>query len=150
MSNRESNFQRAENPSRVGDTATQPRRLPPKLGATGRARMQPLAKPPNHDGLDMSELPPVHQAELSKEELAALFADVGQCATNIEIIGQRNAPGQLDINALLQSLLEKLLRGEVEKTQIRYAWRSIRWIDTIQRDANRFRLVRIGHSGGLL
>ena len=111
--------------------------------------MQPISKPPNHDGLDMSELPPVHQAELSKEELIALFADVEQCATNIEIIGQRSAPGQVDANAYLQTLLDKLLRGEVEKTQIRYAWRSIRWIDTIQLSANRYRLVRIGHPGGV-
>ena len=57
--------------------------------------LQPISEPPNHDGLDLAELPPMHEAVLSADQVRDLFADLRDCARDVQLIARRsgNAPG---------------------------------------------------------
>ena len=45
--------------------------------------LQPIAHPENHDGMDLSALPPMREAILTRDQVSELFADIEQLATEI-------------------------------------------------------------------
>jgi hypothetical protein len=116
------------------------------LGTSQQREMQRVTQPPNHDGMDVTQLPPVHEAHLTAEQVEALFSDLGQHAGDIQIMSRRTTPADSDHTSRLPELSALLLSGKIAKAQIRYTWRGARWIDTIECNANDFRLVRIRHS----
>ncbi len=112
----------------------------------------PIDLPPNHDGLDLSELPPMREATLSTEQVAALFSDIEQLAT--EILLMQRAPGaqravgtEADNNTKLALAKSALLSGSVTRLQIRYRWQGQQWIDTLKQNPSGFHIVRIAHQG---
>lgn len=112
--------------------------------------LKPIEHPPNHDGLDLNQLPPMREAVLSAEQVIALFADVGGFATDILLMQQSSATSKANasrLNSVDQLNLAKtaLLSGEIKRVQIRYHWQNTHWIDTLKRDQNGFKLVRIAH-----
>jgi hypothetical protein len=118
----------------------------PRLGAEPPAGLQSIEEPVNHGGVDLSSLPPMHEATLDAQEVAALFEDLASCATAVQLIARSaagNAPGH---SAQLDSACKRLLSGNVQKLQIRYQWQNAHWIDTLQQQTDGFRLVRIRHT----
>ncbi len=116
--------------------------------ATG---LKPIEHPPNHDGLDLSELPPMREAELSVDDVKSLFADVEQFASDIQLTQQSNnrsrTSGQIDQDRdRLKIAKEALLSGAVNRLQIRYRWQNALWIDTLEDRPAGYRLVRIRHA----
>lgn len=112
--------------------------------------LQPIAHPENHDGLDLSELPPMREALLSAEQIRQLFADIGELGENILLMrrtaGSRRAAGaEATSPADLLAARDALLNGQVPRLQIRYRWRDADWIDTLEARESAFRLVRIAH-----
>ena len=116
------------------------------LGAAPTSALAPVDEPPNHDGMDTSQLPPVHEALLAREQVAALFADIEQCAADVQLMVRRTAEGPAERSPPLGEVCRKLLAGEVSRLQIRYRWQDALWIDTLECTADGFRLVRIGHA----
>jgi hypothetical protein len=53
-------------------------------------QLEAIEHPPNHDGLDLNELPPMREALLSEEQLAMLFGDIGKLGTEVQLM-QRNS-----------------------------------------------------------
>ena len=45
--------------------------------------MTAVAHPPNHDGMDLSELPPMREAILSPAQVESLFLDIEKLATEV-------------------------------------------------------------------
>ena len=110
--------------------------------------LQPIDLPPNHDGMDLSELPPMREALLSDEQLGVLFADIASQATDIQLIQRRShsATTANDGRERLELANKAILDGSVEKIQIRYRWQDGLWIDTLEKTDDRYRLVRIVHA----
>lgn len=112
--------------------------------------LTPIAQPPNHDGLDLSELPPMREATLSDEQVAALFSDIKQLGTDV-LLMQRSTGTQLanaskaDTDAKLDLAQAALLTGSVQRVQIRYRWRDSLWIDTLKIQSDGYHIVRIAH-----
>ncbi len=116
-----------------------------RLGSKQPAGMHSVAEPVNHGGVDLSTLPPMHEAILDSQDVTSLFADIEQHGSDITLIFRRaagNAPDQTD---KLKIALNQILNGNVRKLQIRYHWENANWIDTLETQSNGFRLVRIQH-----
>ncbi|MBX3421331.1 MAG: hypothetical protein KF752_07215 [Pirellulaceae bacterium] len=118
--------------------------------ASSRHGLQPLEQPPNHDGMDLSQLPPISQALINGQELEDLFNDIPSLATNVTLL----APGLLSDTSSehrtaspqhLQLALAGLLGGQLQRLQIRYTWQSAHWIDTLETKPDGYRLIRICH-----
>ena len=123
-----------------------PPAMPQRLGAAAPAASQSIEEPVNHGGLDLSSLPPMHEATLDAQEVTALFDDLEQHATAVQLIA-RSATGNVpDHSAQLPAACSRLLSGNVQKLQVRYQWQHAHWIDTLQRQSDGFRLVRIQHT----
>ena len=115
--------------------------------ATG---LMPIEHPPNHDGLDLSALPPMREATLSKEQVITLFSDIEQLATDILLMqrmtgAQRADASKADSSTKLELAKSALLSGLVPRMQIRYRWQDQQWIDTLKRQDDGFHIVRIAH-----
>ncbi len=112
-------------------------------------RLQPIDLPPNHDGMDLAQLPPMREALISFDEADSLFSDLESNATNIQLFQKdaQSKTGQLSgTNKLsLQFARTALLEGRIQRLQIRYSWNGADWIDTLEAKSNCFRLVRIEH-----
>lgn len=112
--------------------------------------LQPIAHPENHDGMNLSELPPMREALLSEEQVRQLFSDIEALASDI-LLMQRSARSQLATTSKattaeqLRTAQETLLSGTVPRVQIRYHWQAANWIDTLERRDNGVRLIRITH-----
>ena len=113
--------------------------------------LQPVAHPENHDGMNLSELPPMREALLNEEQVRQLFSDIEGYGSDI-VLMQRSAPSR---RATLSNTLtaeqfqiarDSLLSGTVGRLQIRYHWQSANWIDTLERREDGVRLVRITHA----
>ena len=110
-----------------------------------------IEHPPNHDGMDLSQLPPMREATLSSEQVIALFADIEQLGTDILLMqreaGARRASGtqRADTKAKLALAQTALLNGSIPRLQIRYRWQDQQWIDTLKRQDDGFHIVRIAH-----
>jgi hypothetical protein len=112
--------------------------------------LQPIPQPVNHDGLDLSELPPMREAKLSAEEIRQLFADIEELGANIMLMRRtsqspRAAAAPASSSADLNAARDALITGQVSRLQIRYRWQDADWIDTLEAREEEFRLVRIAH-----
>ena len=114
--------------------------------------LKAIEHPPNHDGLDLSELPPMREAILSADQVHSLFTDIEKLATDVLLMQRSsNAPrasvSRADTKSQLEFAKTTLLTGKVQKLQIRYRWQDSLWIDTLATQPQGFRLVRIAHAG---
>jgi hypothetical protein len=112
--------------------------------------LQPVPQPVNHDGMDLSELPPMREAFLSEEQVRQLFNDIETLASDILLMqrtpgSQRAIASRATIAAQLHQALESLLSGTIPRIQIRYHWQQMNWIDTLEHGENSIRLIRIAH-----
>ncbi len=119
----------------------------------GKNALKPIAHPPNHDGLDLTQLPPMREAVLSHEQIRQLFKDVGELATDVVLMqkpksgSSRATANRAEVRERLQLAEAALLGGSVPRLQIRYRWQDSLWIDTLTSIGNGFKLVRIAHQG---
>ncbi len=116
----------------------------------GNNALQPIEHPPNHDQLDLSELPPMRQAVLSREQVEALFSDIGYYGTEIQLMKRdsptaQTAAGNVKSVQQLECAKNALFDGSVSRVQIRYRWQQILWIDTLKVDQGGYHIVRIAH-----
>lgn len=120
----------------------------PKTGDT----LRPVELPPNHDGMDLSQLPPMREANLTQEQVNALFQDIESLATDIQLMqrarqSNRASAANVSSKEQLQLAHSALLSGSVPRIQIRYRWQDSLWIDTLSSSGGEFELVRIAHRG---
>lgn len=112
-------------------------------------RLQPIDLPPNNDGMDLSALPPMCEALISRDEVQLLFADLVDHATNIQLFHKgRNARADQQAGTSPDSLpiaASAFLQGLTARLQIRYSWNGADWIDTVETKDIGYRLVRIEH-----
>ena len=114
-----------------------------------RQVMQPIEQPPNHDGMNLADLPPMREAVLSDDQVLALFRDITMLASDILLI-QRSTSARPDAaqraeSSQLEAARDALLSGNVQRVQVRYRWQESLWIDTLATQPNGFHLVRIAH-----
>lgn len=127
------------------------RMLGEKDNSTRQDVLQPTAQPPNHDGMDLSQLPPLREALLNDEQIDQLFSDIGCLATEVSLmqrpVGAARANAQI-ANSIDQLEFAKcaLLSGKMPRVQIRYRWQNALWIDTLARQVDGVRLIRIQHA----
>jgi hypothetical protein len=117
-----------------------------RLGADEAPNLRSIDEPVNHGGVDLSSLPPMQEALLDATDISALFSDLEQHATNVQLIARSATGSSSDHSPQLRPACDRLLAGEVRKLQIRYEWQKARWIDTIEQQPGGFRLVRIRHA----
>jgi hypothetical protein len=113
------------------------------LGSDQHGGLQPLAEPPNHDGLNLAELPPVHETILAPEQVRALFSDLRHHAHDVQLMVRGNAATDSELSERLRLTCDRLLNGDISKMQVRYHWQDARWIDTLERKPDGIRIVRI-------
>ncbi len=118
---------------------------PFNLGEHDQTGLQPIEEPVNHGQVNLASLPPMHEATLNKEDVSSLFADIGKHALHITLIARRTSGDKNDQSGQLAAACEQLLHGSVSRVQIRYEWENTKWIDTLERKPDGFRLVRIQH-----
>ena len=109
-----------------------------------------VAHPPNHDGMDLSELPPMREALLSAEQVSELFSDIEQLGTDILLMqrSSREARANVantDTSRNLQIAKTAILSGTIARIQIRYRWQDTLWIDTLESKPEGYRIIRIAH-----
>ncbi len=112
--------------------------------------LQTVAHPVNHDGMDLSELPPMREALLTKEQVRQLFSDIESLASDILLMQRSASSQQASVSRAttaeqLRTAQESLLSGNVPRVQIRYLWQETNWIDTLEAREQDVRLVRIAH-----
>lgn len=122
-----------------------------ELDGAAQRGLQPIAQPINHDGLDLSELPPMREAMLSVDQIKQLFRDLNEHATDIVLMRRTLQSSRAQAAPVatpndLQLACEALLGGQVPRVQIRYKFAGADWIDTVERRESVFRLVRIVHT----
>ncbi|MAT16018.1 MAG: hypothetical protein CMJ46_12195 [Planctomyces sp.] len=120
------------------------------MGRTSEG-LRELELPVNHDGMDLSQLPPMREALLDTEQVAQLFADLAAFATDIHLIqrsspASRGTPMATATPKKLQSARQALLSGTIPRLQLRYQWSGQHWIDTLEAKPDGYRLVRIMHT----
>ncbi|MBL8815098.1 MAG: hypothetical protein JNL58_03630 [Planctomyces sp.] len=113
--------------------------------------LQPVSQPANHAGLNLEELPPMREAMLSAEQVQQLFADIELLGSDILLMqrlpqSQRSSVSSTATAEQLRLAQSTLLTGTIPRVQIRYAWQSVNWIDTLERRDDGIRLVRIKHT----
>jgi hypothetical protein len=89
-------------------------------------------------------LPPLQQSLLDEETLAALFVDLRQCASIIEVIikqGPRDMA--LEARPSLDEAETLLRQGKVRGVQVRYRFEQAEWCDTLIATPSGVRLTRI-------
>lgn len=113
--------------------------------------LKEIEHPPNHDGMDLSLLPPMREALLSTEQVEALFTDIAGLASDVQLMQRANKAQRATAqaaNTKEQLALAKtaLVNGDVPRVQIRYRWEGSLWIDTlVNQESQGFKLVRITH-----
>jgi len=115
--------------------------------------LEPIPHPENHDGMDLSELPPMREALLSPDEVQQLFADIDSLASNILLMqrstaARRATASRATTHGQLIAARDALLGGDIARVQIRYQWQGDHWIDTLENRDGEYRLVRIAHTTG--
>ena len=108
--------------------------------------LQPVETPPNHAGLDLSELPPMREAILARQEVEDLFLDIEQLATDIQLMQRSSSTNtdrgqKLDDREKLVDARKALMDGTVSRVQIRYRWQDSLWIDTLKQTPDGFHIV---------
>lgn len=132
---------RVPHQNRLLDDAAQP---------TRNDVLKPIEHPPNHDGLDLSELPPMREALLTIEQVEELFTDIRNLATDVLLMqrstgAQRATASRAETIEQLVLAKTSLLSGRVKRVQIRYRWQDSLWIDTLSSQPEGYRLIRIAH-----
>ncbi len=112
--------------------------------------LQALDHPPNHHGMDLAELPPMREAQLTDEQVRHLFADIGAVGSDVLLMQRTTSERRAAVRRAktaeqLQHTLELLLAGTHPRVQVRYRWQGTDWIDTLERQRGGVRLVRIAH-----
>jgi len=115
-----------------------------------KAGLRSIAHPENHDGLDLSQLPPMREALLSTAQIEQLFADIDAMASDILLMQRssraaRATATQATSSDNLDSAKSALLSGHITRLQIRYRWDDTAWIDTLETKPEGTRLIRIAH-----
>ncbi len=120
-----------------------------QTGKPDEPSLSPIAHPPNHDGMDLSQLPPLREARLSEAQIELLFSDLETHAKDIQLFqrSKLNSRGVPNPTPSLASAKDAILSAKVNKLQIRYRWSDSLWIDTIETLDNGFRLIRVAHAG---
>lgn len=118
--------------------------------------LQPVAHPTNHIGMDLNELPPLCEASLSREQVAQLFCDIEQLASDVVLMQRTTGARQATAaggtsNDQLQLAMHAMLDQKISRLQIRYRWQDADWIDTLESNSktaseSTFRLIRISHT----
>jgi hypothetical protein len=129
------------------DSASRPSEV--SIGQEARG-LQPIAHPENHDGLDLSQLPPMREAVLTAEDVRQLFADIETLATDVLLMQRTSRTANATASRVhtSESLIAAkgaLLSGGIRRLQLRYRWQDTAWIDTLEAHPDGFRLVRIAH-----
>ena len=114
------------------------------LGDSQSETLRAIEAPPNHDGMDLTELPPLREAWLSEDQVRELFADLERFASDVRLVAKTQTGH--DQSLVLKTACAQLLWGQVARLQIRYCWDASQWIDTLERRTETFRLVRIRHA----
>ena len=112
--------------------------------------LTPIEHPPNYDGMDLSELPPMREALLTSQQVEDLFTDIAEVATDIMLMQRsgaesRASASKADSSRSLQVARNALLSREISRVQIRYRWQDRLWIDTLESSPPGYRIVRIAH-----
>jgi hypothetical protein len=112
--------------------------------------LKSIEHPVNHDGMDLSQLPPMSEAELVAQQVDDLIADIRQLGKHVTLMYRGISElysGELIGSALDQLLAARseLLSGRLSRIQVRYHWDGYLWIDTLESRNEGFRLVRIRH-----
>ncbi len=119
----------------------------PDLGAS--SSMQPIALPPNHDGMDLAKLPPMREAQLRLDEVLDLLNDIETHATEIQLLQRERSlvSNRVHDNPKkgIELARQALTNASITRLQIRYSWQNALWIDTLEAASMGFRLVRIEH-----
>ncbi|QDV26203.1 hypothetical protein [Aureliella helgolandensis] len=120
------------------------------IGAAA-AGLQPVPEPVNHDGMDLSQLPPMREAFLSEEQVRQLFSDIETLGSDILLMqrganAQRATASRATAAAQLRVAQDTLLSGEIRRLQVRYHWQQVDWIDTLEAGQQGVRLIRIAHA----
>ena len=115
--------------------------------------LQPVPAPPEHDGMGLSQLPPMREALLDELQLDQLLGDIHALGENVLLMhrdsGQtRRWDGSLPLSEQLAAAGSGLRTGQLQRLQIRYQWEGADWIDTLERRDQSFRLARIRHVSG--
>ena len=110
-----------------------------------------IAHPPNHDGMDLAELPPMREALLLAEQVSELFADIEQLGTEILLMQRASRDARANVSNAdtarnLQIARTALLSGAIARIQIRYRWQDTLWIDTLESKPEGYRIIRIAHA----
>jgi len=110
-----------------------------------------VAHPPNHDGMDLSALPPMREALLSAEQVEELFSDIEQLGTEILLMQRSSREARANVANIdtarnLQIAKTLLLSGTIARIQIRYRWQDTLWIDTLESKPDGYRIIRIAHA----
>ena len=108
--------------------------------------------PENHGGLDLTELPPMRESRLLKEQVQQLFSDIELLASNVLLMQrlpnmQSTSACSVTSTEQLHAAMISLISATLCRVQVRYRWEESNWIDTLERTENGFRLVRIQHRG---
>jgi hypothetical protein len=112
--------------------------------------LQAVPHPVNHDGMDLSELPPMCEAILTADQVQQLISDIQALASNV-LLMQRSpscktaSASRATTTEQLRNARDALLEGSVPRVQIRYQWQETHWIDTLENRSGKYRLVRIAH-----
>ena len=112
--------------------------------------LQDIPQPVNHNGSDLSELPPMREALLSAEQVHELFMDIDRFAADVLLMQrsprtQRAAAARATTSQQLTAARDALLTHRIPRIQLRYHWDNSDWIDTLECRDDGVRLVRIAH-----
>lgn len=94
-------------------------------------------------------LPELHQSIIDNETVVCLFRDIAACTQVIEVL-PRYASQQLieDRSVSLDQGRQLLMEGQARAVQIRYRYDGAEWWDTLIRQPNGVKIVRIRHDFG--
>ena len=112
------------------------------------AGLQAIEHPPNYDGMNLDELPPLREAMLSDAEVVCLLDDIKKYGSDIQLMQKRSAQNsRADVapSSDMTTAKEMFLNRTVNRLQIRYRWQQSLWIDTLARQESATRLVRVAH-----
>ena len=117
-----------------------------------QAALTPIEHPPNHDGMNLADLPPMREATLDANQVQALFSDIAQLGSEIMLMqrsdnARRASASQPNCTEKVELAKTALLSGTVNRVQIRYRWKDSLWIDTLSCQPDGYHIVRIAHQG---
>jgi hypothetical protein len=128
----------------------QNRLLSDSEATSGSESLKPIVHPPNHDGMDLSDLPPMREAILAADQVNELFDDIEKLTTDVLLMQRthgspRANASRADTSSQLGFAKSSLLSGQLQRLQVRYRWKDSLWIDTLTAQGDGYRLVRIAH-----